>query len=207
MTPALAPVPAPADLPEYPIARDTRLDGHSFIKWQHHRWMSSRLCLRGDFEVKGMAFDLFNTAQTQSPPGTLPFEYEDCALLIRADRARFVELCRRNIGPLHGWVPCLSDGERRWMHPVVLAQVQDALERHELRSMSTQAAAQAKRIKRLREQLRGMGLGEDALRDDILIERMDEHLARVCHGNRSAQVVGRALQHAVAQGWVGRAGG
>ena len=201
---ALAPV-AVADLPAYPIPRDVRLDGHSFVKWHHLRWLHSRLCLMADFEVKGMAFDLFNIAQLQSPVGTLPIDPEECALLIRADRARFAELCRRAIGPLHGWVPCLSDGERRLMHPVVLAQVQDALDRHEIRQMSAEQAAIVKRLKRLRDKLRAMGLGEEALRDDVLIERIDDHLTRTCPGNRSDRKVLEVLQHAIREGWIGRA--
>lgn len=201
--PALLPVPD-QPLPEYPVPRGVRLDGHSFVKWHHLRWLHSRLCLMGDFEVKGMAIDLFCVAQLQSPVGTLPVDPAECALLIRADRARFAELCRRDIGPLHGWVPCLSDGERRLMHPVVLAQVQDALERHEVRQMSAEQAAIAKRLKRLRERLRALGLRSEALADDILIERIDDHMTRSCPGNRTDARVLQALQHAIHAGWVGR---
>lgn len=195
------------DLPEYPISRDVRLDGHSFVKWHHHRWLQSRMCLRGDFECKGMARDLFDVAQTQSPVGTLPADTDDCALLIRADRARFADLCRREFGPLHGWVRCVSGGELRLMHPVVLEQVQDALDRREVSNLSREEKAVYQRQKRLRAAWAGLGVGKDALADDVLIARVDGWMAETVRGNRKQVHYESALVHAAKVGWMAELAG
>ncbi|GGE26711.1 hypothetical protein SAMN05421774_11240 [Gemmobacter megaterium] len=193
--------PVPNDLPEYPVARGVRLDGHSFVKWQHLRWLSSRSFRLCSWEVQGMARALFDLSQLESPVGTLPDDDAELAQMLRVDARRMAELRRMEFGPLRNWCPCLSDGEVRLMHPVVLAQVQDAIERREIHELSKEDKATYQRLKRLREALRGMGLSEHVLADDRLIGRMDDWLKQGCKGNRRATHYEAALMHAVAQGW------
>jgi hypothetical protein len=190
------------DLPEYPIARVTRLDGHSFVKWAHLRWMSSTSFRRMAWEAQGMARALFDLAQMESPIGTLPDDDEELAYMLRVDIRRMRELRKAEFGPLRNWVPCLSEGERRLMHQVVLEQVRDALERREVHELSKEEKAAYQRVKRLREALEKLGLGADVLADDILIGRMDEWLKTQCRGNRKAGHYEAALIHAVQAGWV-----
>lgn len=104
------------DLPEYPIARAVRLDGNSFVKWQHLRWLSSKTARRASWEVKGMARELFDLAQMQSPIGTLPDDDDDLADMLRVSVSRMRELRAMEFGPLRNWMPCMSEGERRLMH-------------------------------------------------------------------------------------------
>lgn len=190
------------DLPEYPIDRTTRLDGHSFVKWAHIRWLSSAMCKRATWEAKGMARELFDLAQLESPIGTLPDDDEELALMLRVDLHRMRELRAMRFGPLRNWSPCLSDGERRLMHKVVLEQVRDALERREVHELSKEEKAAYQRVKRLREALAKMGTAADVLADDVLIGRMDEWLKAHCRGNRRQQHYDAAMLQAVNAGWV-----
>ncbi|RRH70022.1 hypothetical protein [Falsigemmobacter faecalis] len=193
-----------AEIEEYPIARETRLDGHSFIKWQHIRWLSSKTFKLCSWEVQGMARALFDLSQLESPVGTLPDDDAELAHMLRVDTSRMADLRRSEYGPLRNWRPCLSEGERRLMHPVVLAQVQDALERREIHELSKEDKATYQRLKRLREALKSLGLAGEVLEDERLIGRMDEWLKQTCKGNRRMPHYEAAIQHAVAQGWVGR---
>lgn len=193
----------------YPLSRHDRLDGHSFVKWQHLRWLSSALCLMGSFEVKGMARDLFDLAQTQSPVGTLPRDTALIARLLRADPHHFEALCRHPFGPLRGWRPCLvDDGEIRLYHPVVLEQVRDAIERREARALKNSEKAVAARRARLIQALRDLGCVEAMLADDVLIARMDDWLAENWKRRRDQTAYERVLIHAQREGWLGpRRGG
>jgi hypothetical protein len=146
------------DLPEYPIARSVRLDGNAFTKWHHLRWLNSSLHLLASYEVQGMARALFDLAQLQSPVGTLPDDPLMIARLLRVDPGQWDDMRRRAISPLHNWQPCLSDGERRLMHPVVLEQVLDAIERREQHALSKEEKAAYQRVKRLREAMEKIDL-------------------------------------------------
>ena len=163
-------------LPEYPVPRSVRLDGHAFVKWQHIRWLNSRTFRLATWEVQGMARALFDLCQLQSPVGTLPDDDAELADMLRVSPERLRDLRRLDMGPLRNWVRCVSDGEVRLMHPVVTAQVQDAIERREVHELSREEKAVYARQKRLRENLGRLGLGADVLADDVLINRMDEWL-------------------------------
>lgn len=193
--------PVTGDLPEYPIPREVRLDGHHFVKWQHIRWLSSRTFKMADWDMQGMARALFDLCHLESPVGTLPDDDVELGLMLRVSARRMGDLRRLEFGPLRGWTPCLSDGEVRLMHRVVLSQVQDALERREVAELSKEEKARYQRLKRLREALERMGLCADALADDRLIGRMDDWLRQSCKGNRRAHHYDSALAHAVQQGW------
>lgn len=191
-----------AQLEEYPIDRDTRLDGHAFIKWHHIRWMSSKTFRRASWEVQGMARALFDLSQLQCPVGTLPDDDEDLADMLRVPQRRLRELRAMEFGPLRNWVPCLSEGERRLMHPVVLAQVRDALDRREVYKLSSEDKAEYQRIKRLREAMTSLGLGKDAVADDVLIHRMNDALKATCRGNRYTRHYQAVLLQARREGWI-----
>ena len=192
-------------LPRYPLGREERLDGNSFVKWQIHRWIHSRTFKLCSWEVQGMAFALFLLSQCESPVGTLPDDDEELAMMLRCTVPRLRELRAMELGPLRNWVPCLCDAERRLMHPVVMEQVRDALERRAVAQLSKEEKAVAIRQQRLRKALEKQGLGKDALADDVLIQRMDEWLMAHHRGNRTEAVYRSALFHASQQRWFGAA--
>ena len=203
MIPHLSPVPDDG-LFQYPIARSERLDGQSFVKWHHHRWLASDMCIMANFEVKGMARDLFDLAQTQSPMGTLPRNKVMVARLLRTDPTRFDDLCRLEFGPMSGWSPCITDdGELRLYHPVVLEQVQDALNRREAWLASKSAAAVREQRRRLVAAMRQMGVDARVVADEALIERMDDWLAENWKAKRGAKAYHAVMVEARERGWFG----
>jgi hypothetical protein len=201
--PHLAPVPDEG-LFLYPIASADRLDGNSFVKWQHHRWLSSSMHLMASFEVKGMARDLFDLAQTQSPPGTLPQDRVEIARMLRTDPHHFESLCRHTHGPLRGWRPCITDqGELRLYHRTVLEQVQDAFDRRESKALANNAKAVKARRERLVEGLKKAGCIDALLQDEVLIARMDDWLELNWRKRRDALAYDRVLTVAKREGWLG----
>ncbi|MPL79253.1 hypothetical protein SDC9_25129 [bioreactor metagenome] len=190
------------ELEEYPIGRDERLDAHSFVKWWHHRWLSSRTFRLASWETQGMARALFDMSQTESPIGTLPDDDDELAVMLRVERRRIGELRRAEFGPFRGWRRCRCGDEVRLMHPVVLEQVRDALDRREAREMSREAAAVRKRRERLRDGLGKLGLSDAILGSDLLIERMDEWMLANVRGRRDGQSYGAALLHARRERWL-----
>ena len=199
--PHLSPVPDDG-LFLYPIAKADRLDGHSFVKWHHQRWLASDMCLMATFEVKGMCRDLFDLAQNQSPPGTLPQDKVLIARMLRCDPHAFEALCRQPFGPLRGWMPCLTDdGEVRLYHAVVLEQVQDAIDRREARVLANNQKAVKARQARLVTELRGMGCNEALLRDAVLIERMEAWLTDHWRARRGPAAYEQVLRVAGREGW------
>ena len=200
--PRLIPV-TPEDLPEYPIGREETLAGNSFVKWQHQRWMSSSLFRLGTWECQGMARALFDFAQAETPVGTLPHDDQELAFLLRCPIGRVQELRAQRFGPLHGWYPCRSGTEVRLMHDVVLEQVRDALDRRETRALSNDKKAVAMRLNRLRDALAREGMARDVLRDDVLIERMDQWLNEMGKRRRVGSDYRAALLHAAQMKWFG----
>lgn len=194
------------DLPEYPVSRDMRLDAHAFVKWHHNRWLNSPLQLCGSYDAKGMARDLYDLAQNQCPVGTLPDDDVMLSRMLRLDLAHWQSMRPQPFGPLHGWVRCLSEGEVRLMHRDVLEQVQDALSRREMRSLSKEEAAERKRFERLREGLGKLGVTGVVLDDGVLMARLDVWLAQNCKGNRTRAAYEAVLVEAHQKGWLARAG-
>jgi hypothetical protein len=198
----LKPVPA-AGLPEYPIPRSERLPELSFIKWQSSRWLASRGSTSCTYEVQGVARALFDLALAQSPIGTLPDNDEDLSALLRLPQPQWQAL--RGLGdrgPLRNWHPCISDGEVRLMHRVVTQELEDVLHRREARELSKEAAAEAKRMKRLAEGMVRAGMAPSAAEDMILMDRINAWLGANWSANRSAVAYARAYDHAVRQGWL-----
>lgn len=194
------------NLPDYPVNRDERLEGHYFTKFWHDRWLNSQLHLTATLEVQACALNLFFLAQKQSPVGTLPDNDTILAKLLRIDLALWHDLRTRQITPLHGWSPCRCGDEMRLAHPVVTEVVLDAIARRESREASNSQKAVYQRLRRLREALGNLGCSRDVMADDLLIERLDEWLLQHCPGRRTHSAYGRALQHAAADGWLNKRG-
>ncbi|MES2753794.1 MAG: hypothetical protein V4659_03940 [Pseudomonadota bacterium] len=191
-----------ADLFEYPIGRHERLDTHSFIKWQFHRWLGSKMSLMASYEVQGMARQLFDLSQTQSPPGTLPIERPVIARMLRVEVNHFESLCRHDYGPLQNWQPCRADdGELRLFHQVVLDQVQDALDRRERRDLTKTDRAQKMRKRRMVEAMAAAGVDASILADPVFVDRCDQWLSDHWKSNRSPDAYERVLSHAAKERW------
>lgn len=195
--------PVPNDLPVYPVGAHERLDGNSFVKWNTSRWLASRTFKLMAMTVQGYHRALFDLCQMETPVGTLPDDDAELAFMLRVECRQIAEWRRLEFGPLRNWTPCLCDGRVRLMHPIVLEQVQDALQRREMAQLSTEQKAVAMRLDRLRKALLAEGLSKQAVADDVLIARMDEWLT-ASHGRRSASVYRSALLFAVQNRWVGR---
>ncbi|WP_295450131.1 hypothetical protein [uncultured Pseudophaeobacter sp.] len=114
----LQPVDA-CELPVYPIEAGERLESHYFVEFHYQRWLTSDTRLLADLEVRSVFLDLICLAQTQSPVGTLPTNPKLLAKLVGLSQEVFDGLCKREVGPLHNWAPCLCDGVQRLHHPVV----------------------------------------------------------------------------------------
>lgn len=199
---ALRPV-AIEDLPEYPLAALARLDGNSFTKWHHARWLASTSFRKMGWEAQGMARALFDMAQMETPVGTLPADDEELAIMLRIEPRRLRELRAQEFGPLRHWVPCRCGEQVRLMHPVVLEQVQDALERRETRALSNEQKAVYQRRKRLVAALEEMGVDKALCADEWFIERLDDWIGK---RRRGAAVYAQAMMHAQGQGWARQAG-
>lgn len=196
------------DLPVYPIAADERLDGNSFVKWQTNRWLASKTFKLMDWDMQGMARALFDMCQNETPVGTLPDDDEELAFMLRVDLRRMRELRQGEFGPLRNWSRCLCNtaagGQIRLMHPVVLEQVQDAIDRRAMVLLSKEEKAVAIRLDRLRKALLAQGIVKEVVSDDLLIGRMDEWLSEKRKGKRTIDAYRSVLLHAVQQGWIGR---
>lgn len=197
-----------ADLPVYPIAADERLDGNSFVKWATNRWLASKTFKLMPWDMQGMARALFDMCQNETPVGTLPDDDDELAFMLRCDVRRMGELRRMEYGPLRNWARCLCRGatgdQVRLMHPVVVEQVRDALERRAVAMLSKEEKAVAMRLERLRSALLAEGMHKDAVADDVLINRLDAWLNDTRKGKRTVAVYRSAILHAVQSGWVGR---
>jgi len=194
---SLRPVPV-ADLPDYPIPPGVRLDGNGFTKWQHMRWLNSASFRKMGWEAQGMHRALFDMAQMETPVGTLPDDDEELAVMLRIDARRVRELRVLEFGPLRHWVRCRCGDQVRLMHPVVLEQVRDAIERRETRALSNAEKAVYARRRRLREALAALGLDAAVLADELLIERIDDWIGK---RRRTDAVYAQALLHAQAMRW------
>lgn len=197
----------PSELPPYPIDREERLPELAFVKWYPSRWLNSSGHLRCSYEVQGVARALFDLATAQSPIGTLPDDDEELAALLRLPLASWKAL--RGLGdrgPLRNWEPCLCAGPRggevRLQHHVVLASLQDVLNRREARELGRGRQAVTKRVQRLQGGMRAAGLSVDQIADEALMKRVDDWMTAHCTGNRTAQQYQAAFEHAVRQRWI-----
>ena len=193
------------DLPEYPVGRDVRLSGQYFLKFETFRYLNSTMALTGTPEVRCHYLELIFQSQHQVPIGTLPADPLVQARLARVDPAHWKELCKMEPSPLHHWTPCLSEGEVRLMHRVVLDTVQDQLARREVSELKRGDDAVRKRIMRLRERMTAAGYDRAVVADDVLVERMDAWLAKHVRGQRRQDAYDKVFQVAVRERWIGGA--
>jgi hypothetical protein len=195
-----------AELPVYPIPPDERLDGNSFVKWATNRWLASKTFKLMPWDMQGMARALFDMCQNETPVGTLSDDDEELAFMLRCDVRRIRELRALEFGPLRNWQRCLcqESNRTRLMHPVVLEQVRDALDRRALALLSKEEKAVTMRLDRLRKALQAQGCSKDVLADEVLINRMDEWLTATRKGKRTEAVYRSAILHAVENKWMGR---
>lgn len=191
----LSPIPDKGMKP-YPLPRDLRMPTHYFIAWWHNRWLNSTLHLTGSYEVQGVALALYCTAQNQSPMGALPADDVLLARLLRIDFARWQDLRRAAVSPLHGWYMADCEGEVRWAHPVVLEMLIDAQNRAESRCLSNEERAVQKRIERLRAALAELGVDKAVLDNCLVIEAMDEWLEVNWKKRRNSPAHSRLLRWA-----------
>ncbi len=201
--PAIMRVVDGGDLPEYPLEASSRSIFMPFLMFYHDRWLNSDLRTMASMEVQGCALNLFFIAQKQSPLGTLPNNDELLAAYLKLDLRRWRELRALEFNPLHKWHPCRCGDEIRLMHPVVTEVAVYASTRSEQRVVSGASAAVRTRLRRMREALAGLGCGPAVLKDDVLMERMDQWMVEHVKGQRRSGGYQRALEHAAAQKWFG----
>jgi len=197
-----------AELEEYPLGAEDRLESHFFIAWEHRRWLNSEMRLKGAEEARALYFDLICLSQDQSPVGTLPDDSEQLAKLLGVEEARFRRLCDTPYGPLHHWEPCLCDGVIRLMHPVVLRMVLDARARKQDNRARMEAANRQKRVQRLRQVVGG--IHADLAKNDAAVLWIDEWLEGQGCTYRSISWVQNAIgawsDHTVGRVHTGRRG-
>lgn len=180
-----------AEIEDYPVARDVRLDSHSWIPWYRQRWLNSSMRLMGRPECRALYRDLIDMAFDHTPVGTLPDDVAQLARMCQVAESDFRGLCALEYGPLHKWRPCLSEGERRLMHPVVLDTVLEALSRRADNRARNEAANTRKRLQRLRVAVGAYSV--ELAQNDQAIRWMDEWLVKQEVGQRSAAWVERAM--------------
>lgn len=195
-----------AALPQYPIGRDERLDGQSFVKWNTSRWLASKTFKLMSWENQGMARALFDMCQSETPVGTLPDDDDELAFMLRVDVRRLRDLRATDFGPLRNWYRCLCGNEVRLAHPVVIEVVRDALDRRALAQLSKEEKAVAVRMDRLRKAMDAQGLSREVIADETLMQRMDEWLQTNHKGNRTRAAYRSVILHAVQSRWFARAG-
>lgn len=137
-----------ADLDEYPLTVEDRLDSHYFMAWERRRRLNSDMRLRGVPECRALFFDLINISYDQAPVGTLPNDHDLLAKMLLVDPVHFKQLCRLEYGPLHKWRRVNCGAEIRLAHPMVLRSLQEAIARRDDNRAKNDAANIARRAMR-----------------------------------------------------------
>ncbi|ABA81393.1 hypothetical protein GQF56_15450 [Rhodobacter sphaeroides] len=181
-------------LPDYPLDPNQRLTTHFFMAWHHDRWLNSRFRLSAPPDVRGLAFDLFCLSQKQTPVGTLPDDDVQLAALLMLDLKAWQSYRSRDWSPLYKWVPCQCDGEVRLMHSVVVEIILESLSLREKRRVEGETGRRRKRLARLPDQILDAGGTRKMAADPGLLERIDSWLVQFCPGNRTRDMVRRALE-------------
>ena len=201
-----------ADLPDYPISADSRLDSHYFIQFNHDRYDRSGFRRKAyrDPEVGFFGMELFFKAHGETPLGTLPTEDDSLAFLLGLPLDRWLSLKERPFNPLYNWGPVRCDnGDIRLAHPVVQDVMEAALRGHQEHKASNESKAVYARRKRLADVLRACGCGADLCADEFAVAWLDEWLLAHHAGQRRMpqiqQSVARALRVAASEGILGRA--
>lgn len=174
-----------AELAEYPISADERLDSHYFLMLNHKRLLSSRFWLLGQPDVKSYGVSLWCHAQNQTPVGTLPDDDEELSALLSIDLAKWIDLRKREISPLYKWVPCLCAGEVRLMHPVITEVALEAVNSKRRNVANREAERHRKRLKSLEARIPAAGGTKGMADNPMYIERLDDWLLGNSDGNRT----------------------
>lgn len=199
----------PESLPDYPVELiDARMTSDYFTMFWHDRWLNSELHLTADMAVQGAALNLFFIARKQNPVGSLPENDRMIAKLLHIDIEAWERLKSQPINPLHNWSRFRVDDKIVLGHPVVIEVAMDALARREQRAASNEERAVAMRQHRLKRDMKELRCSEAMCNDPVLVQRLDDWLVEHHPGQRRmpkfAKSLRRALDHAHAQGWIGR---
>lgn len=190
----------PEELVNVPPATDY------FVRWYHHRWLSSTMHLRASQAVQGMALNLFFYARQQNPMGSLPHDQDMLARLIRVSHGEWIEGMREPLSQLHGWRQYRCGNTVVLGHPVVIAECLDALALREQRALSNDQKAAATRQARLAILMGEMDSTYQhfAKRHEVLA-KLDEWLAQHHPGQRrKPQIyasIERGLRAGLQEGW------
>lgn len=200
-----------ADLPEYPISAECRLDSHYYMPFNHARYNRSDFRRKAyrDPEVGFFGMELFFKSHGETPLGTLPTDDESLAFLLGLPLDRWLSLKDRPFSPLYNWRPVRCDnGDIRLAHPVVQEVMEAALRGHQEHIASNESKAVYARRKRLVDALRDCGCGDDLCRDDYAVAWLDDWLLENHLGQRRMpqlqHSIARALRAAAAEGILGR---
>lgn len=166
-----------AELQEYPISSEDRLDSHYFIQWNLARWRGSEFRKKVDPEAGWYGFQLFCIAQDGSPIGTLPCDDQQLAFDLNLPLERWQALLKRDVSPLHGWYKVQCDnGEIRWAHTVVTEVAQTALKSKRSNAEMVERRKAYKRLADLKEMIEvRIGAGQ-LLRAPQFLERFNDWL-------------------------------
>jgi len=200
-----------ADLPEYPISAESRLDSHYFMQFNHDRYDRSGFRRKAyrDPEVGFFGMELFFKSHGEAPLGTLPTDDDSLAFLLGLPLDRWISLKERSFNPLYNWHPVRCDnGEVRLAHPVVQEVMEAALRGHLEHKASNEDKAVYARRKRLIEVLRDVGCSEDLCSDELAVAWIDDWLLKHHTGQRRMPQfqasIARALKEAASEGVLGR---
>lgn len=160
------------DLPEYPIAPGERLQSHYYLEFHYHRWLTSDTRLLADLDVRSVYLDLIFVSQDQSPVGTLPCDMRILAKLVGVPQEVFDGLCKREIGPLHKWTPCMSQGVRRLHHPVVTELALRAVDSRARNAIANENDRQRKRLNTIRKNLCELPGGKRVAESQRMVEQV-----------------------------------
>ncbi len=166
-----------AEIPDYPISANDRLDSHYFLQWNLKRWRASEFRRKVDPEVGWYGLQLFFIAQDETPIGTLPCDDEQLAYELRIPLEKWKGLTDRKLSPLHNWsrVRC-DNGEVRWGHPVVTEVAVEALKSKRKNKNNQEQRSLNKRLKDLQHMVEvRIGAGQ-LLRAADFLERFNDWL-------------------------------
>lgn len=165
-----------AEIPDYPISSNDRLDSHFFLQWNLKRWRGSEFRKKADPDVGWYGFQLFCIAQDGSPIGTLPSDDVQLAFDLNLPLEKWRSLLERKINPLHGWsrVQC-DNGEIRLAHSIVTLVAQEALKSKYQNAAAAATRRRNKRVFDLREMIERIG-SKQLLNNPHFVERFNDWL-------------------------------
>ncbi|NVK57311.1 MAG: hypothetical protein HWE26_17040 [Alteromonadaceae bacterium] len=193
-----------ADLPEYPISADSRLDSHYFMPFNHDRFDRSKFRQKSyrDPEVGYFGMELFFKSHGETPLGTLPTDDDSLAFLLNLSLDRWLSLKERAFNPLYNWSPVRCDnGDIRLAHPVITEVMVLALKSHQEHKASNEDKAVYTRRKRLVEVLAKCGCSDKLCADEFAVAWLDEWLLEHHPGQRRMPQIKLSIERALKAGY------